>query len=133
MPKVIDFTADQDEAIVIKFKSGTTAELPTVDSLSLSALQFLTAQGEEWFTLFQKADLIPEERTRFEHLNVQCIKALLPTVAPEEVDSLEDKQKAAIIVNFMTASPDTNATLQSLVSGEAALKVARASEGTENS
>lgn len=125
MPKVIDFTAPAEEAVVIKFPDGSTAELPTVDALSLSALQFLTAQGDEWFTLFQKPDLTDDERTRFGHLNVACIKSLLPDVAADQIDALTDQQKAAIIVSFMTASPDTAETLQKLVAGEAALQAAR--------
>jgi len=116
-PKVLDFSAPAEEAITIKFPDGKTCELPTVDELSMSALQFLTSHGEEWFTLFEKGDQTPEERTRFEHLNQACVYALCD-VPRETVDLLNARQKAQIIVGFMTASPKTVAQLQTIAAGQ---------------
>lgn len=123
-PKLLDFSAPPEEAITIIFPDGTTtADLPTVDQLSLSALQFLTSSGQEWFELFQTKGLTSEQRKRFEHINNQCIKALLCDQVEESIiDSLDTRQKAAVIVGFMTASPDTALQLQEIAVGGATAK-----------
>ena len=106
-PKVLDFSAEKDEAITIVFPDGeTTCELPTVDELSMSALQFLTGNGEEWYELFAKSDLTAAERKRFDHLNEKLIVALLDEVPKAARDQLSSRQKAKVIVGFMTASPN---------------------------
>lgn len=114
-PKVLDFSAPAEEAITIKFPNGETCELPTVDQLSMSALQFLTAHGDEWFKLFQAADLSDDQRTRFGHLNEKCVRALCDGVSQEALDGLGERQKARVIVGFMTASPETITQLQEMI------------------
>lgn len=114
-PKVLDFSAPAEDAITIVFPDGvTTCELPTVDELSMSALQFLTSSGEEWFELFGKGTLTATERKRFEHLNQACVRALCDGVPQSKIDTLNSRQKAKIIVGFMTASPEIAAQLQTI-------------------
>lgn len=105
-PKVLDFSAEKDEAITIVFPDGEhSCDLPTVEELSMSAMQFLTSNGDEWLELFNKSDLKGTERKRFDHLNEKLIAALLDV--PKAVrDQLSTRQKAKVIVGFMTASPD---------------------------
>lgn len=122
-PKVLDFSAPAEEAVTIVFPDGKTkAELPTVDQLSLTALQFLTANGEEWFELFQAKEPTKEQSQRFDHLNELCVKALLHDVSDDALDTLTQRQKAAIIVGFMNASPQTQEKLQAIAKGEAKTK-----------
>jgi hypothetical protein len=105
-PKILDFSAPEEDVLTIVFPDGvTTCELPTVDELSMSALQFLTSSGDEWYRLFEKAALTVKERQRFEHLNERCIRALCAGVAEDQIKALSVRQKAKVIVAFMTASP----------------------------
>ena len=113
-PKVLDFSAEQEEAVTIVFPDGeTTCELPTADQLTIPALQFLTANGQEWGSLFEKSDLTAAERKRFDHLNKGLIEALLD-VPKAKIATLNDKQKATIIMSFMTASPALQAMMKDL-------------------
>lgn len=106
-PKVLDFSAEKEEAITIVFPDGeTTCELPTVDELSMAALQFLTSNGDEWYALFGNPNLTAPERKRFDHLNEKLVAALLDEVPKAARDQLSHRQKAKVIVGFMTASPD---------------------------
>ncbi len=92
----------------------TSAELPTIEALSLSALQFLAANGEEWFALFSKPAMNAKERHRFDHLSQQCVRSLLDEAPLEAVNSLNSRQKAQILVNFMTASPTTTEQIKAM-------------------
>ena len=114
-PKVLDFSAPAEDAITIVFPDGeTTCELPTVEELSMAALQFLTSSGEEWFRLFEKSILSAKERQRFEHLNERCVLALCDGVPKDQINALSTRQKAKIIVGFMTASPEIVEQLQTI-------------------
>ena len=117
-PKVLDFSAPAEEAVTVVFPDGeTTCELPTADQLTLPALQFLTANGEEWGALLSDPKMTPAKSKRFDHLNEQLIDVLLD--APKSaIKTLSQKQKARIIMSFMTASPDLQGMIQELVEAE---------------
>jgi hypothetical protein len=104
-PKVLDFSAEEEEVITIKFPNGKTCELPTMEELTMPVYQFLATNGEEWYELFDKDEQTDDEKTRFEHLNNRLSYSLCD-VPQETVDLLNERQKAKIIVSFMTASPE---------------------------
>lgn len=118
-PKILDFSAPEEEAITVIFPDGkTTVELPTADELTLPALQFLTSSGAEWSALYEKSDLTAAERKRFGHLNQKLLEALLSEAPKAAIESLSEKRKAAVILSFMTASPKLQEAVRDLIEAE---------------
>jgi hypothetical protein len=105
-PKVFDFSAEDEDAITIIFQGGKhSCELPTMEELNMETFQWIAANGDEWYRLFDKQAMTPNERKRFGHLNKHLCYALCDGVPRNVVDQLTDKRKAKVIVGFMTASP----------------------------
>jgi len=109
--KILDFSAPESEAITVIFPDGeTTVEMP--------ALQFLTSSGAEWTSLYDKGDLTAAELKRFDHLNQKLLEALLAEASKKAIASLSKKRKAAVILTFMTASPELQKVIEGLVEAD---------------
>lgn len=106
-PQLLDFSAEPEQALTVLFpgKEKYSCEIPTMDELNMATFQWIAANGDEWQELFDSKDQSGPERKRFDHLNSHLCYALCAEVPRNVVDRLTTKQKARVIVSFMTASP----------------------------
>jgi hypothetical protein len=127
-PRVLDFSAEEEDVITIKFPQtpkekrdgkSWTCELPTMEELTMPVFQFISSNGDEWYGLFEKRDLTNEERIRLHHLNNSLAYALCADVPRRVVDRLSARQKAKVIVGFMTASPELLETAKQMAEAQA--------------